>query len=322
MSDFDFEELDKAVAGVLTPDDVVPEAPVRPVQDDRSTDSAQTQSSPLTSSANSTPEDTPSVEERVGNTPVQAPATRRSSGRFMDVVHPSSDMRTRTGYAPANETTAAEKPTTFVAPVAEDADDDWSKPLESPFLPDAKVEKRPLGGVGLGAGFNPEELLEAPEEELKLEEPDDPRLEATTFPDPIDFAAQNTDAVSEITDELITTTEEADDYAVSIVEEPNKPEAIVFTEPEAPNEPAQEGIPEAAQPQEPTGPTSISQQYQERPSTEQVSGAIYDTESYHQAVVAAPKKRSGAWAILWIILLIILGAGAGVGFYMFVLPML
>jgi len=34
------------------------------------------------------------------------------------------------------------------------------------------------------------------------------------------------------------------------------------------------------------------------------------------------KKKSGIWVVLWILLLIILGGGVGVVFYLFVLPLL
>jgi hypothetical protein len=72
----------------------------------------------------------------------------------------------------------------------------------------------------------------------------------------------------------------------------------------------------------PAGPASITQQYTEQPSANQQSGSIYDTENYHQPLAHNAKKRSGAWVILWIFLLVILGAGAGVAFYFYVLPML
>lgn len=314
MSDFDFDELDKAVAGVLGPEDsasaepVVSPAPAAPV-------------APTTPAA---PQDEPKSEPTVVQRTSLAPAARRSSGRFMDVVHPSSDMRTRTGYAPASEPVASEpRTTTFVAPTAPEGKEaeDWSKPLESPFLPDAKVEKRPLGGLPGAPEFNPEELIEAPEEELKLEEPDEPRLEATTLPDPIDFANQSSEepthveipVESEVDSTPVAPAAEVPEVSVADVPSDLEQEGPI-SEPVEPVQPAQ--------PEEVTGPTSITQQYQEQPSDAKPSGAIYDTETYHQPMAVAPKKRGSAWGIIWIILLVILGAGAGVAFYLFVLPML
>lgn len=70
-------------------------------------------------------------------------------------------------------------------------------------------------------------------------------------------------------------------------------------------------------------PTSISQQYQEKPNTgDQHSGAIYDTDSYHKAVVQPAKKGSGWLWVLWVVLLLAIGAGVGAAIYFFVLPIL
>lgn len=302
MSEFDFDELDKAVAGVLSTeaDPVVDE--VEALDDTNMTN------------------DLPVIEEKSETSKV-APAARRSSGRFMDVVHPSSDMRTRSAPAfiggapseseqsftppvtkPQPEVKSTFEPTTEESMSLDTASDsleaavgEWTKPLESPFLSDAKVEKRPLGGVGPEPS---QVLLEAPEEELMLEAPDEPLLEAT-FPDPIDFAAQS----------AALSTEKEDTGGEQPAEEP-------VVEEQAPV------IKEVVTPQEPIGPTSITQQYTEQQGATQQSGAIFDTENYHKPLTVAAKKHSGVWTIIWILLLVILGAGAGVAFYLFVLPML
>lgn len=315
MSDFDFDEIDKAVAGVLTPEESAAKndtAPIQPVS------AVSAVSTPVAAQPAPTPEVATSQR-----TPL-APAARRSSGRFMDVVHPSSDMRTRTGYTPVSETQPVEPRTTaFVPPAVEEKqDDDWTKPLDSPFLPDAKVEKRPLGGSVATQDFNPQDLLNAPDEELLLEEPNDPRLEATVLPDPIDFAAQFAEEAKASDSEPIVE-ERSPEPAVEAPQQPDaEPELEVEKDatPEAETQPTTAHEP--IQPEEPVGPTSISQQYQERPVEAKASGAIYDTENYHQPMAVAPKKHAGAWGILWIVLLVILGAGAGVAFYLFILPML
>ena len=71
------------------------------------------------------------------------------------------------------------------------------------------------------------------------------------------------------------------------------------------------------------GPTSISQQYQERPNTgDQNSGSIYDTDSYHKAIVK-PAKKVASWLwVVWILLLLVVGSGVGAAIYFFVLPLL
>jgi len=324
-SDFDFDELDKAVTGAIGSDTETDET------SDVSFSSATIEDAPRTSepamvSSLPAPSEPPKV----------APAARRSSGRFMDVVHPSSDMRSRTSPAVFEPTKPLvqsftppvakieEQPQAQVSDVEDDADIDalsdslnaavgeWSKPLESPFLADAKVEKRPLGGVGPEPTFS---LLEAPEDELKLEAPEEELLLEATLPDPIDFAAHA--AAAELA------SEKEDTGSMAIFEE--VPEEHSFEKPVEREE--KKTTPELAAPavikeEAPVGPTSITQQYIEQANTTQVSGAIYDTENYHKPLSPVAKKKSGAWTILWILLLVILGAGAGVAFYLFVLPML
>ncbi len=67
----------------------------------------------------------------------------------------------------------------------------------------------------------------------------------------------------------------------------------------------------------PTGPTSIAQQYREEPNTgDQDNGAIYDTDTYHQPL-AHPAKKKPSWLwIVWIVLILALGAAAGAGLYL------
>lgn len=70
-------------------------------------------------------------------------------------------------------------------------------------------------------------------------------------------------------------------------------------------------------------PTSISQQYDEKPNTGDLnSGAIYDTDAYHKAMVQPSKKKGSLLWIVWILLLLVVGAGVGAAMYFFVLPLL
>ncbi len=323
MSEFDFDELDKAVAGVIN------------TEVDTETNSSES-SQEVVELPKPTQLETTPAPEPVVEAPAAALATRRSSGRFMDVVHPSSDMRTRSGTAIVSPTSGASSQNTFTPPVAKpeetfskelsnsnDSDGmaeldavvgEWTKPLESPFLTDAKVEKRPLGGVGPEPS---QALLDAPEEELLLEAPDEPLLEAS-LPDPIDFAAQQ--AAAELSNEKEDTgvsqsvehVTDAEPAIKNISEiEAASVESVKDTSDEEP-----------VKAEEPSGPTSITQQYTEQASSTQQSGSIFDTENYHKPFVPAAKKHSGAWTIIWILLLVVLGAGAGVAFYLFVLPLL
>lgn len=279
MQDIDFDEIDRAVNSTLN---------------------SKPDTADVSSEDTSTPISVSRPESVKTSTP---PAARRSSGRFMDVVHPSSDMRSsapterstprppepREESVPARETSwpdpldfhgFKEEPTPPV--VEEKKDDEAPKPLESPFLTDAKVEKRPLGAFSTDEAPSPEVKPESAPEASEKEEM--PLLEA---PD----------------EELLPAeTETHDDEA--------KPELNPEPTPPVPDE-------------EPVGPTSITQQYKEQPSTtDQPSGAIYDTEAYHQPLSHPVKKKSGALIVVWIIALILVGAGVGAGVYFFVLPLL
>lgn len=343
MADFDFDELDRAVAGALntTPSSAQPASPV------------------------STPDGAPvtPTSEPVSPQPsTPAPATRRTSGRFMDMVHPASDMRTsRPETTPTTESVPSATPLD-PAPVAdpftssfEDLPrkaDENSKPLESPFLPDAKVEKRPLGGVGI---FPPETPAQADPTPTPVPTPapfiptepgelpvdtSDPHV----MPDPIDFALQNqpeevkeessqaavseekapspdTSTAPELSEKPFVDAEPAqlEEQLASIEAESIELPSEVDTTHPRPEAPAAADSSESA----PSGPTSITQQYKEQPSSTVESGAIFDTEAYHQPLVHhAAKKKSSVWIILGILALVLVGAGAGVAFYLYILPTL
>jgi hypothetical protein len=291
VQDIDFDELDRAVSSASAP----------------------------TPPADTTPSDSVTVTNRSTPRPdvSPTPAARRSSGRFMDVVHPSSDMRTSTS-APErssprepedekpeersvertsdwpdpldfNGFNASEPEKTEEAPALESApsEPETPQPLESPFLSDTKVEKRPLGAFSsteTPAANEPDTLLlEAPDEELLTAKTEEKAEEVPT-PEPV---------VEEVIKE-------------------ETPQPVI--------EPTPEPTPV---PEVPQGPTSITQQYKEQPSTaDQPSGAIYDAETYHQPLTHTAKKKSGALVIVWILALILVGAGAGAAVYFFVLPML
>lgn len=293
MQDIDFDELDRAVSSAS--------APSIPAVEEALSDAV-----------------TVTNRSTVRPDASTAPAARRSSGRFMDVVHPSSDMRSATPTPersaprePEEDKREEEKPVERTSdwpdpldfhgftvdepekaeetPVPEQAPApaEVSQPLESPFLSDTKVEKRPLGAFSSTETPTANEsdtlLLEAPDEELLTAETEE-KTENIPTPEP----------------------------AVEEVVKGETPQPVIEPTPE----------PTPIQ-QEPQGPTSITQQYKEQPSTaDQPSGAIFDTETYHQPLVHTPKKKSGALVIVWILALILVGAGAGAAVYFFVLPML
>lgn len=324
MKDLDFDELDRAVNSLIGS----PSAPVTP---------------PVPSVNPVAPAPTDSPTPPVDNAPAapaspQPLAARRSSGRFMDVVHPSSDMRSsavpsrpaaREGMTvqpispepkveavaettPAPEPAVTPKTTDWpdpldfhgfkdeplaAKPTDKPADDvdlpdlEAAPPLESPFLPDAKVEKRPLGAFADSPAVEPVPSKVA-------DEPAKPSLDEDENTDrPI---GDDTPLPAELQDNLLSI--EANEDTSKVSAEPEEP-AVQSTMVET---------------------MSIPQQYVEKPSTgdRPASGAsIFDVEAYRKPA-PAKKSKSGWLMVVWIVLLIILGVGAGAGFYFYLLPLL
>ncbi len=311
MKDFDFDELDRAVSSALSGNSKGPSsASVSPAQS-RSTAPSSTVTTAPTGETVLTLEGV-APEPFLGVAPepkAETPVARRPTGRFMDIVHTSSDMRPTAGPVarPVSPTPmapvqpVAEGSTTeneVLAAVPEAPVEEGAAPLESPFLPDAKVEKRPLGGPALLS--QPDEpRLEAPDE-LQLAAPEEPPVEEVALADPLDFYKSSVEQAAEpeapVTEQLPAASESPADF-IDI-------DATVESE-------------EAY-----TGPTSITQQYQEKEEVPAESGAIYDTETYHQPIAAATKKKSGLRGIVWVLVLAGVGAALGAGFYFFVLPLL
>ena len=323
MADFDFEELDKAVTETLS---------------DNNKKEGDSAPAPSPAMHRASAGNGHSDQQQARPHFEAAPTTRQtpsSGGRFMDMIHPSSDMRSHSSsksrFRPPvsysqpsngqqNNTDAADEVSVVQNQpiINNNASLSEQKPLESPFLPDAKVEKRPLGGsASTGddtpkSGFffkknsSPEPEPEAkvePEPEMEtsspeldailLDAPDDPRLEAPDDP-------QLDDGID-------------DDVAGAAIE----------TEAEAPEITKESSLEQSYSTAQTPASTSISQQYKEQQSAPaQQPGALYDTEAYHQPLPKSEKKHSGAWTIFWILLLVLIGAGVGAAAYFFVIPLL
>ncbi len=339
MTDLDFDELDRAVNSLIgdTDQSVVDKTNL---YDDRQAPASvdvetKTEDQPETQSAEQNlPEiepvvapiqdETPSVVEPQVVQP-QPLAARRSSGRFMDVVHPSSDMRTMNKVAARpvvnpTQSTPEELPVStedvsdqpLVTPdetetTVPDSSEDQESAVVSPFLPDAKVEKRPLGAFADNekppSALNDlmqEELdsSESPEASVKLVEDDkEPSQGIETIQQP---KTENSDEMPEELqgDVLSIETKESDAEVVPEVPETQPTPTI-------------------------NAPVAITQQYVEKAQTPEVeSGAIFDTDAYQQPATTGKAHHSGWMTVLWIFLLIILGAGAGVAIYTYVLPLL
>lgn len=204
------------------------------------------------------------------------------------------------------------------------------EPLSSPFLPDTRVEKRPLGGVQTtpDAAVEPQDTPQKNDEkDVSKQLPADPAkiAEDTPLPEELsgDVMALESDAntmaipvssekaavVANQLDALKTDENDKDttsDSDMSVAEVPTPAKSIAK---ETSGEPA-------VQPIVPTGPISIPQQYREEPSTgDKESGAIYDTDTYHQPLAHPKKKKSGWMWVIWIVLFLAVGAAGGAALF-------
>lgn len=367
MKELDFDELDKAVNSLMAD-------PVKKQQSAQAPIKKSEQPKPSPSSASS------------------SVISRSSGGRFMDVVHPSSDMKKPTSPSrPVSRqgVTVEPRATTIVpeepqpAPPQKEQEptpatpasaidqsvpqNEWPDPLEvanfsdtslassveetkelhnqpaqtttheeapetesqpekkeeptplvSPFLPGKKVEKRPLGGA-LPAEEPPHAPVLGSEAEAK---PTD-NLTAQLPASPNDTPAQMPE---ELQSDLVAVESDTngpwempkeEEKPPSKKKAPKTEESAEKLEP-MPLPPAPEEKPAAAEAPVPTGPTSIPQQYREEPNTgDSENGAIYDTDAYHQPLRHPAQKKSGWLWVIWIVLILLVGAGGGAALYFF-----
>lgn len=351
MKDIDFDELDKAVnslmEGVEQPGDVSPSAGTG-----ESSDSQTVQEAPAPAANDSTPASQDKGTALAATSP--APAVKRTGGRFMDIVHPSTTMRTtpkpasREGVAIAPLSAPAAAPTS-PEPVPAPAPDtpvpavshsDWPDPIdlheqqsavttpsqdtesteapvapapavsdtpdmpdipvpepadlqdsssispESPFLPDAKVEKRPLGEAA-PTGQVDEAVLQ--EEASTLDDAGEPNA-------PLVASEIKAELPVELEPNLVAVEAGASELAADTPEETDKDTS----------------------PSVPAVPSSIPQQYKEKESSgAQDHAALYDSEDAGAPLQHPAKKKTGWLWVVWVIFLIALGAGGAFALYSF-----
>lgn len=288
MTDMDFEEIDKAVSSAMGsgPDD------------------SKDQAVPVTVSARSSV----ATSERS-----PAPAAKRSAGRFMDVMHSSSDMKStqRPSGTPAKPdytfpSGAVETPKPEITDAVADVDEiDDSQPLSTPFLTDTKVDKRPLGAYSDTVKDEPAEEMASPTEDNLSKDNFQTPLPAELGDDLLAIESKQIPSETPVSGQTVSEPKLADQLAVETSEQAMPAPAPA----EIPNDEPEPPVP------------SIVQQYKEQPSSAtQTSGAIFDTEQYHTPLAHTPKKHTGWLVVIWILALIIIGAGLGAAAYYFVLP--
>lgn len=401
MKELDFDELDKAVNSLM--EGVPKDKPVaKPEDEDKGTtltisptlsddakpdfanvDAQAAQSIAVTGSKSEpssalTTAAAPGITVPTRSQAATPPASRRG-GRFMDVVHPSSDMKqstvpprpvSRQGVTiapaaaspaePATSEVSDETPVkseTSSMPLSTEPMNEWPDPLDmavfkqpdstasdaalkenseteedtlvadpvapltSPFLADAKVEKRPLGGAA------PAEPTVSDDDLLKPEEIRDDSFTTSDPNDQLPADPEKMDAPlpEELRSDLVAiesgahmeqhTEDTTPDVPVQKEENENKKEASTEERKPASLPPASKDPSSDAAPA-PTGPTSIAQQYKEEPNSgDQSTGAIYDTDTYHQPLEHPAKKKSGWMWVVWIVVILLVGAGGGAALY-------
>ncbi len=209
-----------------------------------------------------------------------------------------------TSHEKADDVSVDEAPATKEVPSEPilTADEPTDAPLTSPFLPDAKVEKRPLG--------TPATLtLDTLGSELAKEKTEVAGDDVSSGQSP---SQQHVPLPAELHSEIAGLEAEST-VGTPAVDTPETTKAPVAEVPVAP-------IAKEAAPSTPvaTGPSSIPQQYEEKQSTaDEHNGSIFDTSEYHQPLQHPEKKRSGVWVVILIIACILLGAaGAAVYYYL------
>lgn len=344
MKDIDFDELDKAVNSLMattapaTPSepgndqkpenvvDITPEAPAAPA-------SSPPQAAPAAAETASTP-----VPVAVVSRPAPTVPAARRGGRFMDLVHTSSDMtpsqppsregisitpRPSTVTPPSAEASPApttapsdiqstEPPTVMPDPIDMAAESISESPAsvappempepatpaapaptsESPFIADAKVEKRPLNPGGAPSDEPLESILDSPEP--AVDAPDEPVESKQADEPPV------TPQIPELNSDLVAieSNEKVDTGDLT--------QAIETTD----------AAKEVSAPAPALGGASIAQQYKSQPSSgDQSHAAIYDASQYPEPVTHPAKKKSGWLWIVWVVLLLGVGAGGAVVLY-------
>lgn len=344
MKDIDFDELDRAVNSLMSSVD-------QPKTDEPAT-SPQPVAVPTPSAATApaiVPSTAPVVQPPMAQSPAPArpvaPAARRT-GRFMDMVNTSAVKPTPPQSAPSREglaitprpssveptapptpaapivsepvlnqaapsvpatSTAMPDPLDMMVPSTQDDSSDDKEvskpttpeqevaPLESPFLADAKVEKRPL---------NP-----GTPDDLELSEPSLALEPTTNTPEEPPVEAEE-DKPEKGQDEPLANPQvpELDSDLVAI-ESNEQVEVTQATE-------TADAASKVDEPSVPLGAASIAQQYKTTPSTgDQSHAAIYDASQYPQPVAHPAKHRSSWWWVLWVVLLLGVGAGGAVLMY-------
>jgi len=322
VKELDFDELDKAVSNLM--------GSVAKPSDGSDKKSPATPSAPSAAPVNAESpvvipeaprvELSPSTTERPS--PRVAVPMQRSSGRFMDVVHPSGDMKQSRPLTPPSREGIAITPRPSVSSAVEPVKPSAVSPI-LPASPDIMPDPISLAGsakpsVAPVSTPNPDVTM--------LPKPDDKKAPAAIADSPFlpdtkvekrplgnqpPTGGEDKDALPSKIES--TNNDDGNPPAPLPAELANDLVTIESKELTAAHAPA---VPELEKAIVPSGPTSITQQYREQPSSGDDShAAIYDAASVPQPLTHPPKKKAGWLWIIWVLLLLALGGGGAALLY-------
>ncbi len=281
-------------------------------------------------------------------TAVPSPAVKRpASGRFMDVVHPSSDMRTA---SPPPDLVVPDRPSLRfpvktsqpvvpsvpkkeIEPLSDEETIEEDEPQNkadlvplTPFLPDTKVEKRPLGAAaptgpesfpvtnttGIQKYETPEPVVAGDQDASDAEEPEAAVVESES----INSEKSDQDESGDVQRPI-----DATSFEENASEQEKTLQSIEAVEEKAEGSEVTVRAVESGD-TEKLSNGSVAQQYKEKSQTtaDEPGGAIYDVKDYHQTIGHPAKQKSG-WGVVIIILVIVLVCAALAGAAYFILGM-
>lgn len=307
MTELDFDEIDKAVGQALTkpsegtdpskPDMRLPKRRGQYMDFVRQPSGARS----ATGGARHTPVAIPSRESKV--VVPEAPEVTNEA-----VITGEPDKDVDVDQATVSDTASTVEQSSEIPAEAQpdesfgednSADFDFPAPLDSPFLPGTKPDKRPLGAL---QDQDASSDMGEPNSNLKDEYGE---KDAQINADPTDLAtaAVMPDELGHDVNSIETTTTHPSETADDATENDNNISATVT---------------EAVETSSVNG--SITQQYAEKPSSgDQTSGAIYDTSNYHQGLETKPERKmsSSVKFILWAVVLLMVGMAFGAAYFVF-----
>lgn len=253
-----------------------------------------------------------------------APDTDITTDHVPDVDENTTDNNTEAWPDPldfAKESAEAaavsqETQPSTASPDNEPINEQASEPAQTPFVADAKVDKRPLGAFATQedetTSQTPTELTPASEDTPEFN-PEVNSVEATGVPQAVDEATGLTGETPK--DEDLSTEGHAEVLETQTAEptptsEETKPE--VFAAPEEPKEPAKPVAASAPI----AGAQSIPQQYKtaESHGEDDEQHPLFDTEEYHQPLLTDGKKKSKKIVLIIVMLVILLILGGALGY--------